>query len=133
MTNCGKHCSIGSPPTNVRPCMAGLPRSWNGKTRTAFSNWHTISMPQAKANEPCVMPWPRQKGARGQHSLEIAEQQYRIAERGVPSTDEKTRAIIAEGLGDIFMLRGRYEQAAKQFEAALPLTTNRLAQAEDRR
>ena len=67
--------------------------------------------------------------AREQHSLEIAEQQHYIAQRGVSRTDEATRALIAEGLGDIFMLRGRYDQAAKQFEIAFQLAKGRVAQA----
>src|SRR5262249_54785615 len=44
--------------------------------------------------------------ARAQHSLEVAEQQYRIAERGAPADDRATRFRVAEGLGDVFMLRG---------------------------
>ncbi len=67
--------------------------------------------------------------ARAQHSLEIAEQQYRIAQRGVSTTDAATRAVIAEGLGDVFMLRGRYEQAAEQFKLAFQLARGNVAQA----
>ncbi|MCI0377328.1 MAG: AAA family ATPase [Gemmataceae bacterium] len=67
--------------------------------------------------------------ARAQHSLEVAEQQYRIAERGVAADDRAGRFGIAEGLGDVFMLRGRYDEAAAQFEAALPLAEDSIAQA----
>ena len=56
--------------------------------------------------------------ARAGHALEIAEQQYRIAMRGAKADDRKTRFCIAEGLGDILMLRGRYEPAKEQFLAA---------------
>ncbi len=56
--------------------------------------------------------------ARAQHSLEIAEQQYRIAERGAVDADAATRFRVAEGLGDVLMLRGRYDEAAQLFEAA---------------
>src|SRR5262249_2920063 len=60
------------------------------------------------------------------HSLEIAAQQYRIAERGAaeasrgcePPEDDKTRYRIAEGLGDVLMLQGRYDEAESQFAQA---------------
>jgi two-component system sensor kinase len=68
--------------------------------------------------------------ARAQHSLEVAEQQYRIAGRGVPPSDEATRFRIAEGLGDVLMLRGRYDQAAEQFQAARALAQGNMARAQ---
>jgi two-component system sensor kinase len=67
--------------------------------------------------------------ARAQHSLEIAEQQYRIAARGATAIDTVTRFQIAEGLGDVFMLRGRYDQAAEQFKSALTLAEGDVARA----
>ncbi len=68
--------------------------------------------------------------ARAQHSLELAERLFRIAARGVPETDQATRFRISEGLGDILMLRGRYELASQQFEAALVLAQGNAAQAQ---
>jgi two-component system sensor kinase len=68
--------------------------------------------------------------ARSQHSLEIAEQQYEIAARGVAAEDSATRFRVAEGLGDVFMLRGRYDQAARHFESARALAQGDVAQAE---
>ena len=70
--------------------------------------------------------------ARQQHSLEVAEQQYRIAERGARRADPPTRYRIAEGLGDILMLRGRYDAAAELFERATGFAEGRLAQAQIR-
>ncbi|MBV9124577.1 MAG: AAA family ATPase, partial [Planctomycetes bacterium] len=67
--------------------------------------------------------------ARAQYSLEIAEQQYRIAERGAQKADQDTRFRIAEELGDVFMLRGRYDQAARQFQTAGLLAQGQLARA----
>ncbi len=67
--------------------------------------------------------------ARKQHSLEVAEQQYRIAERGARSADQATRFRIAEGLGDVLMLRGRYHSAASLFEHAANFAEGRRAQA----
>jgi signal transduction histidine kinase/tetratricopeptide (TPR) repeat protein len=61
--------------------------------------------------------------ARAQHSLEIAEQLYRIAVRGSQGIDELTRFRIASGLGDVLMLRGHYEVAAQMFEAAKFIAT----------
>ena len=50
-------------------------------------------------------------GARAQHALEVAERSYRIAERGARAPGRASRQQVAEGLGDISMLRGRYEEA----------------------
>jgi two-component system sensor kinase len=57
--------------------------------------------------------------ARAKHSLEISEQQYRIAMRGAAAAaDESVRFRVAQGLGEVLMLRGHYEAAAQMFEAA---------------
>ena len=68
--------------------------------------------------------------ARARHSLEVAEQQYRIARRGAADADRATRRGIAEGLGDVLMLRGRYEEAAVELEAALELAEEDAARAQ---
>ncbi|MEU2006487.1 AAA family ATPase [Rhodococcus sp. NPDC019627] len=62
--------------------------------------------------------------ARARHDLELAERQYRIAERGAPHHDAGMRSEIAEALGQILTLRGRYTEAAERFELALSLTSN---------
>jgi len=67
--------------------------------------------------------------ARNRHSLSIALQQYRIAERGVSTTDEKTRKRIAEGLGDILLLQGEYDFAEAELRRALGLCENSLDRA----
>jgi two-component system sensor kinase len=67
--------------------------------------------------------------ARAQHSLEVAEQQYRIAERAMGNADDMTRYRVAEGLGDVLMLRGQYEAAAPHFELALTLARDDVARA----
>jgi two-component system sensor kinase len=59
--------------------------------------------------------------ARRQHSLEIAEQQYEIARRGCEGAERLTRYRILEGLGDVLMLRGRYEPAQEMFQDAQAL------------
>ncbi len=68
--------------------------------------------------------------ARKQHALEVAEQQFRIAERGVADADEATRYRIAEGLGDVHMLRGHYQAAAQMFESASFLAKDDLTRAQ---
>lgn len=68
--------------------------------------------------------------ARSQYALEIAERQYRIAERGAQRADEATCKRVAEGLGDVLMLRGRYDEAEQAFVAARVLAKERVEQAE---
>lgn len=55
--------------------------------------------------------------ARAQQSLELAEQQYRIAQRGA-GADHARRRHIAEELGRVLMLRGRYQEAAVELAEA---------------
>jgi predicted ATPase len=68
--------------------------------------------------------------ARLQHSLEIAEQQYRIAERGANASDQSTQYRILQGLGDVLMLRGRYDSSAELFERAAALAESQFDRAE---
>ena len=68
--------------------------------------------------------------ARAQHSLAIAAQQYAIARRGVATADEGTRFQIAEGLGDILMLQGKYRPAEQVFQAAAFLAKGAAQQAD---
>ncbi len=68
--------------------------------------------------------------ARSQHALEIAESQYRIAERGVVFGDDDARRRVAEGLGDVLMLRGHYEDAAAQLQMAARLAADVVDRAE---
>ncbi|MEZ6055145.1 MAG: ATP-binding protein [Planctomycetaceae bacterium] len=67
--------------------------------------------------------------ARSQHVMELAEEQYRIAERGATGHVE-VRYRIAEGLGDVLMLRGRYDEAQQQTETARELAESELAKAQ---
>lgn len=67
--------------------------------------------------------------ARQQFALETAELNYRIAERGAAGADAGTRHRIAAGLGDVLMLRGRYDEAQQQLERALALARGRVERA----
>ncbi len=59
--------------------------------------------------------------ARSQNSLEIAEDQYRIARRASEEAHETVRFRVASGLGDVTMLLGRYDEARSHFTEALRL------------
>jgi signal transduction histidine kinase len=67
--------------------------------------------------------------ARKRFALETAELNYRIAERGTPGVDAGTRFRIAAGLGNVLMLRGRYEEARQQLERAQSLARDKPEQA----
>lgn len=67
--------------------------------------------------------------SRAQHALEVAEQQYRIALRSASAADAATQFRIAEGLGDVVMLRGRYDDAAELFQQAAQLAQDTFAKA----
>lgn len=53
-----------------------------------------------------------------QHALEIAEQQYLIAKRAESLVDKATWYAIMKGLGEVYMLRGRYDEARKALAEA---------------
>ncbi len=67
--------------------------------------------------------------ARTRHALEFAEKQYRVAERS-GATDPAIRYRIAEGLGDVLMLRGRYAESARYTRTARELAVGDIAQAQ---
>ncbi|MDQ6928045.1 MAG: EAL domain-containing protein, partial [Actinomycetota bacterium] len=56
--------------------------------------------------------------ARAQHSLDVAAAHYRIAERASADADSETWAEVAEGLGDVLTLQGRYDEATVYLEQA---------------
>jgi two-component system sensor kinase len=68
--------------------------------------------------------------AKNQHALESAEEQYRIAERGARAEDRAIRYRVAEGLGDVFMLTGRYDEAIRKSAQAGELAEGDFAQAQ---
>ncbi len=69
--------------------------------------------------------------ARDQYALEVAEQQFLIAERGAAVTNDSAMQFrVAEGLGDVLMLLGRYDDAGRQFEVAAIHAQGSLPQAQ---
>src|SRR6516162_80313 len=65
--------------------------------------------------------------SRSQHALRLAEQQYRIAERG--AADQATCYRVAEGLGDVLRLSGQFEESGRQLRAARALARDDFARA----
>lgn len=56
------------------------------------------------------------------YDLELAERQYRIAERGIRFADHPgDRRVVAEALGSIHLLRGRYQAATERLRYARTL------------
>ncbi len=68
--------------------------------------------------------------ARVQHALELAEQQFRIAVRGCAPQPEHIRFRVADGFGDVLVLRGKYDEAAQQLLQALALAHDDVVRAE---
>ncbi|MBC8353810.1 MAG: protein kinase [Planctomycetes bacterium] len=59
-----------------------------------------------------------------QNALEVAEQQFEIARRGAEVSNDAMRFRIAEGLGDVLLLRARYDRAHQHFKTARSLATS---------
>ena len=70
--------------------------------------------------------------ARAQYAFDAAQQQYLIAERGSQAGSAATRYRIAQGLGEVLMLRGRYDAAGEKLEAAAAMADGTLAKAQIR-
>ena len=70
--------------------------------------------------------------ARAQYAFEAAEQQYLIAERGARLGSAATRYRIAQGLGEVLILRGCYDAAGEKLEEAAAVADGTLAKAQIR-
>jgi two-component system sensor kinase len=67
------------------------------------------------------------QAARSRHDFELAERQYRIAERGMSAAAPDVQYSVLESLGQILMLRGRYDDAAMRFERARTLADDTMS------
>lgn len=67
--------------------------------------------------------------ARSQNALQIAEQLFRIAADGAATNDAQMQCQVAEGLGDVLMLRGKYQAATDQFREAQKLAADNPSRA----
>lgn len=56
-----------------------------------------------------------------QNALDVAEHQYQIAANGSASSDDPVRFRVAEGLGEVLLTRGRYDEALDQLQTARSL------------
>jgi len=70
--------------------------------------------------------------AHSRHALEVAEQQYAIAYRGMNYASNEKRFAITSNLGEVLMLRGKYGPAEKMLQEASRWTLGTQAQAEVR-
>ena len=68
--------------------------------------------------------------ARGQHSLAVARYNYEIAELGAPDGDRRVRFEIASGLGAVYALSGRYDDADAHYERAFEFAATPSERAE---
>jgi len=68
--------------------------------------------------------------AQKQHSLQVAEQQYQIADRGAQNAENSVKYRIAVGWGQVLMLRGHYDSAAPKFARAAELAEGPVARAQ---
>ncbi|MCA9072427.1 MAG: AAA family ATPase, partial [Planctomycetaceae bacterium] len=68
--------------------------------------------------------------AHHRYALETAQQQYEIARRGIAHLGNELQFRVAGGLGEVLMLRGKYEEAGELFEEASCLATNYHAKAQ---
>jgi len=68
--------------------------------------------------------------ARTQQALDNAVLHYRMAARAATTADLPTRLRIAEGLGDVLTLQGRYVEAEQQLSLARSLVQDRTHAAE---
>ena len=86
----------------------------------------------AAGDSPQALPYALQAAeqAKSQGALEAAEQQYRMAERGAARAPRSIQYRIAEGLGNVAMLRGHYDAAEVLFEQAATLAEGRFAESQ---
>ncbi|MAT70486.1 MAG: hypothetical protein CMJ58_13290 [Planctomycetaceae bacterium] len=86
----------------------------------------------AAGNSTAALPYAltAAASARARYALEIAKQQYRIAQRGLASADQSTRFAVLEGIGDVELLQGRYDSAAQALHQAARLAEGSEAHAE---
>lgn len=106
-------------------CDEVLPRDWQ-RIFDLARHWDAAA--QAERALPYALSAAER--ARSQYSLETAEQQFHIAERGLSSAAPETAYHLAAGLGEVLILRGRYEAAQRTIREARRLSPGNLARAE---
>src|SRR5262245_31214885 len=99
-------------------------------TRAAEIAYHFDAAGDSRSALPYALQAAEQ--ARAQHALEIAERQYLIAERGAAEAGAAVRYRVLQELGQVLLLRGRYDAAGQKFQAAAVLVEGPFAQAQIR-
>lgn len=67
--------------------------------------------------------------ARRQDALEVAEKQFRVAEKASDDAPTHIQFRIANGLGDLLMLRGKYEEAEHRLTQAHEVAADEIIRA----
>ncbi|HEY2828167.1 MAG TPA: AAA family ATPase, partial [Pirellulales bacterium] len=98
--------------------------------RVAEIAYHYDAAGDSKSALPYALQAAEQ--ARAQYALEIADQQYRIAERGAARADAAIRCRVLEELGQVLLLRGHYNEAGEKLQAAATFAHDSWAEAEVR-
>ena len=132
MTRSARHSWRGCRPISARHCTTARPCTFrtHAPQRVSDLAYHFDAAGDSAQALGYALEAARQ--ARARHALEIAEQQYRIAQRGATSAPQAVRFQVIEGLGDVLMLRGRYAAAQELFEEATQLAEGRVARAQIR-
>lgn len=82
------------------------------------------------ANLALCYAWPNAHEERRRHQFESAEFLYRIALKNLPPEDRSLRSEMLEGLAQVLVNQGKYEQAKPQLEAALASASGGRCRAE---
>ena len=67
--------------------------------------------------------------ARRQDALEVAEKQFKVAEQGARDAPAHVQFRVANGLGDVLMLRGKYDEAEHRLTAAHEVAADEIVRA----
>jgi signal transduction histidine kinase len=89
--------------------------------------WHFEAA--GKLERACPYALRSAEAARHQHTLDLAERYYRLANQGAANADDATRMLILEGLGDVLRIRGKNEEADQSYAQAQALAATRMDRA----
>ena len=69
------------------------------------------------------------KRAKNECNLVVAEQFYRIAEKDLNNRDKTYKVAVFEGIGDVLMLRGKYQEATEYYKHCHKLVVSKYEKA----
>jgi hypothetical protein len=67
--------------------------------------------------------------SRSQDALEVAERQFRVAEQAADNAPPHVQFRIANGLGDVLMIRGKYDEAEHRLTRAHEVAADEIVKA----